>query len=111
MIEGERVRLTCNFTIVKLGSNYPVPHSEWRRNGVTMGTPTQADKSDIERGSLYSEVVIDSASVDDAGWYECIAVDGKRKGEWVGEGNHIISSPRAHIQVVRKLLLLSKLYL
>jgi hypothetical protein len=99
-VQGETVVLNCSFPIVKLGSNYPVPHLEWWKNGTRIVDPEKPTKENIARGFLVSQLVIDSVTEGDEGYYECIAVDGKKKGDKVGEGRHIISSPRAYVQVV-----------
>ena len=87
---------------MKLGSNYPVPHLEWWKNGTRIRDPEKPTKENIARGFLVSQLVIDSVTEGGEGYYECIAVDGKKKGDKVGEGRHIISSPRAYVQVVCK---------
>ena len=102
VIQGGTVTLNCSCPIVKLGSNYPVPHLEWWKNGTRIREPEKPTKDDIRRGYLVSELVIEDASEGDEGYYECIAVDGKRKGEKKGPGNHVVSSPRAYVQVVCK---------
>jgi hypothetical protein len=101
VVAGETVRLSCNITIIKLDNNYPVPHLVWRFNGTTIRQPAAAPKeNDKARGYFSSELVIESASEADSGFYECVAVDGKRRRDWTGNGSHIISSPRADVQVV-----------
>ena len=95
MVEGDRVRLTCNFSVTRLGSNYPEPHIVWRKNG----THTQR----TDKGG-YSELVLAPVMPHHAGYYECLAVDGKRKKfDPLGDGRYVTSSPRAYLDVVCKL--------
>ena len=69
---------------------------------MVIGNLVKPDNDDIRMGHLYSEHVINSASVDNGGYYECIAIDGKTKANKFGEGAHIMSSPRAHVRVICK---------
>ena len=105
VLMGETVTLTCNFTIIELGSsrNYPVPSAVWRLNGTHNFKPVEPTESDIRRGYLHTELVVESIEAQDAGYYECLAVDGKKRkkeNQKAGEGRYIASSPRAYLQVV-----------
>ena len=95
VVEGDSVRLICNFSVTSLGSkNYRKPHIVWRKNG----THTEL----VERGG-YSILELAPVTAEHAGYYECLAVDGKERGEKFGEGRYITSSPRAYLDVVCKL--------
>ena len=97
VVEGDSVLLTCNFSVIQLGSNYPKPHTIWRQNGtLTLKT------SDIDGSYTYSELLLSPVMPHHTGYYECLAVDGKKKFDHTGEGKHITSSPQAYLHVVCK---------
>jgi hypothetical protein len=100
VVEGDSVLLTCNFSVTRLGSNYPEPHTVWRKNGTEVLDAIKTTKSDADRGYKYTEYLLSPVMPHHTGYYECLAVDGKMKGVFVGEGKHVISSPRAYVHVV-----------
>ena len=89
-LEGSNVTLKCNFTATELGSNYPLPHIVWRKNSTEVV------------GGRDNELHLQSVQLEDAGYYECLAVDGKKKKKLdpKGVGRYITSSRRAYLNVL-----------
>ena len=89
-LEGSNVTLKCNFTATQLGSNYPLPHIVWRKNSKEVV------------GGRDNELHLQSVQLEDAGYYECLAVDGKKKRilDSQGGGRYITSSRRAYLTVL-----------
>ena len=105
VVEGESVRLTCNFSVTQLGSNYWEPHIVWRQNGSQLSVEDSSlTLNTVELLGGYSELVLDPVQPQHAGYYECLAVDGKKKKgiEKFGEGRYVTASPRAYIDVICK---------
>ena len=99
------MRLTCNFSVTQLGSNYWEPHIVWRQNGSQLSAEDSSlTLNTVEELGGYSELVLDPVQPQHAGYYECLAVDGKRMGGAgkFGEGRYVTASPRAYIDVVCK---------
>ena len=108
-IEGETIELKCNFTIIKLGSNYPEPYAEWRHNATTVLQKIRPTKEDIAQGYLFSKLVLGPLTTGHTGFYECLAVDGMVRLDYLAErqvGQYVMSSPRAHMQVLSKLIVI-----
>ena len=106
VVEGESVRLTCNFSVTRLGSKYWKPHIVWRQNGSQLSVEDSSlTLNTVELLGGYSELVLDPVQPQHAGYYECLAVDGKKKGgeEKFGEGRYVTASPRAYIDIICKL--------
>ena len=93
VVEGDSVRLICNFSVTSLGSKYPKPHTVWRKNGTHIEL--------VAKGG-YSVLELAPVTPEHAGYYECLAVDGKKRLERYGKGHYITSSPRAYLDVVCK---------
>ena len=102
VVEGESVLLTCNFSVIRLGSNYPKPHTVWRKNGTHTLDTIRTTERDIDRGFSYTELLLSPAMPHHTGYYECLTVDGKTRKDFVGEGMYVTSSPRAYLHVVCK---------
>ena len=102
VVEGDNVLLTCNFSVTRLGSNYPEPHTVWRKNGTEVLDTIRTTDSDADRGYKYTEYLLSPVMPHHTGYYECLAVDGKTKRDFFGEGKYITSSPRAYVHVVCK---------
>ena len=90
VLEGSNVTLHCSFNTTRLGSNYPLPHIVWRKNGTEVV------------GERVSELHLPSVQQEDAGYYECLAVDGKKKKKRDPKevGGYITSSRRAYLTVL-----------
>ena len=100
------MRLTCNFSVTQLGSKYWEPHIVWRQNGSQLSAEDSSlTLNTVELLGGYSELVLDPVQPQHAGYYECLAVDGKKKQKTgkFGEGRYVTASPRAYIDVVCKL--------
>ena len=102
VVEGDSVLLTCNFSLTRLRSNYPEPHTVWRKNGTEVLDTIRTTDSDADRGYKYTEYLLSPVMPHHTGYYECLAVDGKMKKDFLGEGKYITSSPRAYIHIVCK---------
>ena len=87
VIEGDSVSLSCSFNVTPLANKYPLPRIIWRKNGKNLGS---------------SESILSWSNIglEDAGYYECLAEDGRRK--FRPKGQYITSSRRASLQVLSK---------
>ena len=79
----------------------------WRVNGSrdALGGVVITSRSSLSGGYNYSELTIGGVMIGHSGHYECLAVDGKRKGEFDGDGRYIVSSPRAYLHVICRSIL------
>ena len=109
LLEGGSVTLRCRFNVTLLGSNYPCPHLIWRKDGNDIVNISQiCVKKEVESKYVIktaaSELRYPSVQIQHGGYYECLAVDGKRKFSKEGMGRFVTSSRRAYLRVIGETL-------
>ena len=103
LLEGSSVTLRCRFNVTLLGSNYPCPHLIWRKDG---NNTVKISEICVRKDTKYviktaaSELEHPSVQMGHGGYYECLAVDGKRKFSKKGMGRFVTSSRRAYLRVI-----------